>query len=108
MQFITRAACAALLLACALPALALGQKSFVAFERPAGDTVALVQSGAAAKLFLDPADHTGVLRAAGDLQGDILRVSGVRPVLQKGGAMAAPGGLRTRANPPYVVRSFIK
>ena len=88
MQFITRAACAALLLACALPALALGQKSFVAFERPAGDTVALVQSGAAAKLFIDPADHTGVLRAAGDLQGDILRVSGVRPVLQKGGAMA--------------------
>ncbi|KQW96623.1 glycosyl hydrolase [Massilia sp. Root418] len=88
MTFITRAACAALLLACALPALALGQKSFVAFERPAGDPVALVQSGAAAKLLVDPADHAGVLRAAGDLQGDILRVSGVRPVLQKGGAMA--------------------
>jgi hypothetical protein len=88
MKFITRAACAALMLACALPALALGQKSFIAFERTDANAVALVQSGGTAKLFVDSSDHAGVLRAAGDLQADIQRVSGARPVLQKNGSVA--------------------
>ncbi len=41
----------------------------------------LVQGGAAAPLLVDPGDYPGVRRAAGDLQRDIERVSGVTPVL---------------------------
>ena len=82
------------MLACALPALALGQKPFVAFERPAAaanadaNAVALLQAGRAATLYVDPADHVGVVRAAGDLQGDIERVGAVRPSLLKDAAVA--------------------
>lgn len=69
-----------------LPAQALGQKPLLNFD-PAqasvsnGNSVALAQNGKAASLLIDPADHAGVIRAAGDLQADIERVSGVRPVL---------------------------
>ncbi|MCP5546629.1 MAG: glycosyl hydrolase 115 family protein [Akkermansiaceae bacterium] len=41
----------------------------------------LVHEGAAAPLFLDPRDHAGVLRAAGDLQADIEKVTGIKPEL---------------------------
>ncbi|GAB2729936.1 glycosyl hydrolase 115 family protein [Streptomyces bullii] len=41
----------------------------------------LVAGGTAVDLFVDPADDPAVLRAAGDLQADVERVSGVRPRL---------------------------
>ncbi|MGP4047944.1 glycosyl hydrolase 115 family protein [Streptomyces sp. 2A115] len=41
----------------------------------------LVRNGAAADLFVDSADDPSVVRAAGDLQADVERVSGVRPRL---------------------------
>lgn len=62
------------------PALALGQASFVAFEAATGQVV-LAERGRTASLFIDPDDHPGVLRAAGDLQADIERVSGQKPEL---------------------------
>ncbi|MET9970097.1 glycosyl hydrolase 115 family protein, partial [Streptomyces sp. NPDC006356] len=42
----------------------------------------LVQGGTAVELYVDAADDPAVIRAAGDLQADIERVSGVRPVLR--------------------------
>ena len=41
----------------------------------------LARDGKAATLFLDSNDYTGVLRAAGDLQADIERVTGTKPAL---------------------------
>lgn len=42
----------------------------------------LVKGGAAVDLFVDSADDPAVVRAAGDLQADVERVSGVRPHLR--------------------------
>ncbi len=47
----------------------------------AGDGFPLVAGGVAADVFVDAADDVAVRRAAGDLQADIERVSGVRPTL---------------------------
>ncbi|MFJ8533898.1 glycosyl hydrolase 115 family protein [Streptomyces sp. NPDC093591] len=41
----------------------------------------LVRGGAAVDLYVDAADDPAVIRAAGDLQADVERVSGVRPRL---------------------------
>ena len=71
-------------LAVAAPAQALGQKTIVAFDAPAPGALVLARAGQAAALYVDPADYIGVLRAAGDLQTDIERVSAQRPVLHKG------------------------
>lgn len=70
-------------LAAALPAHGLGRERFVTFE-PASGGVTLVHDGRAATLYVDPADHPGVARAARDLQGDLERVSAVRPALVQG------------------------
>lgn len=67
-----------------LPAHALGQKSLVLFDAPPANAVRLAQAGKAATIYLDAADHAGVLRAAQDLQADIGRVSGATPALQTG------------------------
>ncbi|WP_228893710.1 glycosyl hydrolase 115 family protein [Pseudoduganella aquatica] len=88
MKFITRAACAVLTLACALPAFALGQKPFVAFERTDANAVGLLHDGGVAKLYVDSSDHTGVLRAVADLQSDIKRVGGTLPELVKSSSAA--------------------
>jgi len=61
-------------------ALALGQASVVSFD-PDAKSVALVEHGKATSLFIDGNDHPGVIRAAGDLQRDIERVTGERPEL---------------------------
>jgi hypothetical protein len=45
--------------------------------------------GVAAKVVVDPQDHAGVLRAVGDLEQDIERVTGVRPA--RASATAPPG-----------------
>ncbi|MET0264880.1 MAG: glycosyl hydrolase 115 family protein [Duganella sp.] len=76
------------LLCCTLPAHALGQKSLVLFDAPPANAVNLARAGKAATIYLDAADHAGVLRAAHDLQADIGRVSGAKPALQTG----APAG----------------
>ncbi len=72
--------CLAGLLA-AVPARALIAEETYVSPAPVENGAALVQSGIAAPLWLDENDHRGVLRAARDLQADIERVSGVRPVL---------------------------
>jgi hypothetical protein len=54
--------------------------------------LALVKDGAAAPILADGADWWGVLRAAGDLQADLERVTGVRPVLSQN---ALPAGEKT-------------
>ena len=48
----------------------------------------LVRNGMAAPLFLDKNDYKGVLRAAGDLQADIARVTGIKPLLSTGSSPA--------------------
>jgi hypothetical protein len=70
-------------------ALALGRKPFVS-SAPIRGAFPLVARGVAAPIVVDPQDYAGVLRAAGDLQQDIERVTGVRPERVEG---AAPRGL---------------
>ncbi len=74
---------AAILMAAALiqPAHALGKLSLVSFAAPADGALALAHRGRAATLYVDAQDHAGVVRAAGDLQMDVQRVSGVKPAL---------------------------
>ncbi|MEO7999578.1 MAG: glycosyl hydrolase 115 family protein, partial [Gemmatimonadaceae bacterium] len=50
-------------------------------DRPAAADFPLVQRRKAASIYVDVADFGGVRRAAGDLQADVERVSGVRPAL---------------------------
>jgi hypothetical protein len=76
------------LLAHAQPAHALGQKRLAWFDAPPADAVALARNGQAAKLFVDASDYPGVVRAAGDLQADIARVSATRPALNTNGKPA--------------------
>jgi hypothetical protein len=74
------------LLSHALPAQALGQKKLAWFDQPPAGTASvmtLAQNGRAAKLYVDPDDYPGVIRAAADLQGDIASVSAARPELLK-------------------------
>ncbi|QGZ43271.1 glycosyl hydrolase family 115 (putative glucuronidase) [Pseudoduganella flava] len=72
-----------LLLQLGTRAQALGKPPFVAFERGGLDAVELVAKGRAAPIYVDGNDHAGVLRAAGDLQADVARVSGTKPALLK-------------------------
>ena len=76
----TLAVVAAVWLACAGPAQALGRPSYVA-TAPAPGGFVLVQGGSAAVLWVDDADWPGVVRAAGDLQADIARVTSVTPAI---------------------------
>ena len=81
---------AVMALAVTQPAWALGERPFVAFE--AGkDAVVLARAGQAARIVVDPNEFKGVRRAAADLQGDIARVSGVKPALLETGAAVARG-----------------
>jgi hypothetical protein len=91
MTLIRRAIAGAFLaLSVATSAQAIGQKKFVATERSASAVAsfALAENGRTAALFVDGADHAGVLRAAASLQGDIERVTGKRPSLER----SAPKG----------------
>ena len=56
---------------------------------PASGSLALVDQGAAAPLWVDAHDFAGVGRAARDLQADVERVSGVRPDVE---TAARPAG----------------
>jgi hypothetical protein len=59
---------------------AIGDPAYVQFQ-PSARALAIHDGKATAPLWLDGHDFAGVLRAAGDLQADIERVSGQRPVL---------------------------
>jgi hypothetical protein len=79
---IRSAAIAAWAAACVLPStsFALGYPQFIEFA-PTRDAVRLVANGAATPIIVDSKDYAGVRRAAGDLQEDVFRVTGVRPAL---------------------------
>jgi hypothetical protein len=62
------------------PAFAAGQR---VSARPGAGAFPLVQGCRAATLVHDPADHRVVAIATQDLSGDIERVTGVRPVVQR-------------------------
>src|SRR5262245_51107649 len=77
----TALASVALLLALSAPAsAAVGDERFILFTNAPG-AFPLVRRGVAAPILVDPNDHAGVRRAAGDLQEDVTRVSGVRPAM---------------------------
>ena len=67
---------------------AIGEASYVSFEKDSR-AAALFESGTAASLWLDANDHAGVIRAAGDVQADVERVTGIRPALA---TQDRPGG----------------
>src|SRR6516165_4307559 len=58
----------------------IGHDRFVTTKHEPGDFI-LVENGAAAPFSVDGNDYPGVTRAANDLTGDILRVTGVAPRL---------------------------
>jgi hypothetical protein len=80
---------AAVLLGASPVALALGRRPFVA-SAPSRGAFPLVANGVAAPIFVDPRDHKGVIRAAGDLQQDVERVTGIRPDRVEGTAPRGP------------------
>jgi hypothetical protein len=80
----TTLALVAALLGHAAPARALGRPPYV-LTTPVPGSFALVQRREAATIWLEQGDWPGVIRAAGDLQADIARVTGVTPVLQHDG-----------------------
>src|SRR4051812_27075844 len=74
-------ALAALVASAAAPrASALGQESYVSSEGGAG-RFSLSGDGASAPLYASAEDYPGVLRALGDLQADLERVTRARPEL---------------------------
>jgi hypothetical protein len=60
-----------------------GAESFISFTS-GDDTLPLAHKSRVAPLYVDPADWPGVARAAGDLQADFERVTGIRPVIRDG------------------------
>lgn len=62
--------------------------AYISFT-PRSGSFPLFRAGAAAPVLVSDRDHAGVVRVAGDLQADIERVTGVRPVLSRG---ATPKG----------------
>ncbi|OAM90199.1 glycosyl hydrolase 115 family protein [Termitidicoccus mucosus] len=67
----------------------LGLDTAIVAETAEAGSFALVTQKQGASLVLDKGDWPGVLRAAGDLQADIRRVTGVKPALEIG---RAPSG----------------
>jgi hypothetical protein len=61
-------------------AFASGQQRYVTTDWHTGD-FSLVKQKVAAPLYVDTSDYPGVIRAVGDLQQDILRVSGTSPAI---------------------------
>ncbi|MGC3992033.1 MAG: glycosyl hydrolase 115 family protein [Chthoniobacteraceae bacterium] len=62
-------------------ATSLGLWTDIVQEKEGPKSFPLVKSGNAAPIFLDAMDWPGVVRAAGDLQTDVERVSGIKPPL---------------------------
>lgn len=70
---------------------ALGDPSLLGSGAP--DDLALVSAGRATPLVVSANDWPGVRRAAGDLQADIVRVTGLQPALVTGEPSAAPAAV---------------
>jgi hypothetical protein len=68
----------ACLLSSATGAFAIGQAQYVV-TAPQPGAFAIAQNKTTAAIYVDPADWPGVIRAAGDLDLDIERVTGTRP-----------------------------
>ncbi|MGC9540595.1 glycosyl hydrolase 115 family protein [Streptomyces sp. UG1] len=66
----------------AAPVLPAVLPSAAAAAAPKRTDFPLVRGGTAVALYVDAADDPAVIRAAGDLQADVERVSGVRPELR--------------------------
>ena len=64
---------------CATPS--LGLQADIVTDSEASDGFPLLREKQAAPIFLDQADWPGVLRAGGDLQADVERVTGIKPAL---------------------------
>ncbi|HUG10255.1 MAG TPA: hypothetical protein VMM36_04540, partial [Opitutaceae bacterium] len=82
LSFAVGRVCRIALLALLMPASGwsmIGSPSLLADE--GGDGFALVADGSAASIRASTDDWPGVLRAARDLQADVERVTGVKPVL---------------------------
>lgn len=86
-----------LVLAGASALAALGDPQYVAFE-PREGAFTVTEEGVAAALFVDPGDHPGVRLAAGDLQRDVERVTGARPVLRVARAAGMDTGIARSAH----------
>jgi hypothetical protein len=71
------------LLICLSPALRLSAASVecVVSGEASDDAMALAVGGVAAPIWVSSGDYWGVIRAAGDLQADVERVTSVKPVL---------------------------
>jgi hypothetical protein len=67
-----------LLLAFSTNGFAIGQTSYVETAARPG-SFAVAQASSAATIYVDSSDWPGVVRAAGDLQSDIERVTGLKP-----------------------------
>ncbi|HUP02926.1 MAG TPA: glycosyl hydrolase 115 family protein, partial [Bryobacteraceae bacterium] len=63
-------------------AFAIGQPRYVRFA-PTPGSFAVAQGKTAATLCVDSSDWAGVVRAVGDLQADVERVTGIKPDLAK-------------------------
>jgi len=59
---------------------AVGQARYVT-NNPEPGSFAIVQGKMAAAIYVDENDYAGVVRAAGNLQGDVQQVSGCRPAI---------------------------
>lgn len=59
---------------------ALGQQRYIE-EVPGQGSFPIVQRKVAAMVYVDAGDHAGVVRAANDLISDVMRVSGLSPVI---------------------------
>jgi len=68
--------------------LAIGQEQYVESSYQAGDFV-LAERNGAAPIYVDAADYAGVVRAVGDLQADIQRVTNRIPAIAHGAGPAA-------------------
>ncbi|HEY2434679.1 MAG TPA: glycosyl hydrolase 115 family protein [Vicinamibacterales bacterium] len=77
-------------IACAGPAFALGRPAYVT-TTPVPDAFTLAEKGSATPIWVDAADWPGVVRAAGDLQADVGRVTGTTPAIVHDAAAAGGG-----------------
>ena len=60
----------------------IGQPRYVE-NAPTPGSFAIAEKGVCATLYVDQKDHAGVIRATTDLQGDIAKVTGCKPALQR-------------------------
>ena len=73
----------------AVSSMSLGLQAAIISDRAVPGSFQLLANKQSAPIFLDPADWPGVLRAGGDLQADVERVTGIKPTLSTN---AAPSG----------------